>query len=191
MKQKRTIGILMSLGALVVTACSSDNDPTAKSITVNGTGGSSSAPSTGGTAAVLPDAGNADASDDSSMPAEAPSIEGVYTEGSFVHRITSETWYIDTSVFHIKIVNNAEKFLIALGDSNNKYFPNLWNRFDWATDGNNSLRYCETVYDAPTEKQALNTAPANAQNFDTGCAGYSWSILTPIQTTDAGADAGP
>lgn len=191
MKQKRTIGILMSLGALVVTACSSDNDPTAKSITVNGTGGSSSAPSTGGTAAVLPDAGNADAGNDSSVPVDAPSIEGVYTDGYFEQRITADTWYVDVSVFRIKLVNNTEKFVIALNDSKNAYNPNLWSRFDWATNSNNVLIYCQTAYDAATEQEALNTTPANAQDLAKGCDGFPWSPLTPIENTDAGADAGP
>ncbi len=97
---------------------------------------------------------------------------------------------MDTSVFHITIVNNVADFLIAQADSKNQYYASLWNRFDWNVDGNNVLRVCETAYQAATEQEALATPAANAQDFDKGCGGFPWSVLTPIQNGDAGTDAG-
>ncbi len=211
MNSIRTIGVLLIHVTVMVTACSSDNDPKAKSSTTASIGGSSNLQNTGGTAAqstnatssggtsplntggssaASQDAGTSDASADGSVPVAAPSIVGIYTDGYFEHRITSDTWYMDTSTFHITIVNNSEDFLIALADSKNLYFANLWNRFDWNIDSSNVLRICETAYNAATERDALNTLAANAQDFDKGCGGFSWSVLTPIQNGDAGTDAG-
>jgi len=212
MKSMRTIGILLIHVTVMVSACSSANDPKAKSSASASTGGSSNLQNTGGTAAqttnvissggsasplstggsseASQDAGIPDASADSSVPVVAPSIVGIYTDGYFEHRITTDTWYMDTSVFLITIVNNPEDFLIAQADSENQYFANLWNRFDWNIDSSNVLRICETAYNAATEHDALNTPAANAQDFDKGCGGFSWSVLTPIQNGDAGTDAG-
>ena len=213
MKSIRTTGILLVQIATMACACSSDNNPsakstattstggsgnsintggsTAKSTTTTGTGGVTVSFNTGGTTAVLPDAGNSDAAADSAAPAVIPSIVGDYTDAyGEDNRITSDTWYLATSIFHIAIVDNVGKFLIAVADSKNQYSANLWNRFDWNVDGNNVLRYCETVYNASTEQEALDAPAANAQDFDKGCAGFPWSVLTPIQIGDAGADAG-
>ncbi len=116
---------------------------------------------------------------------EAPDIEGTYTDGYFENRITADTWTIGTSVFHIKQVDNQAKYLVAQNDVANAYNPNLWSRFDWAIS--NSLLYvCQTTYDAASEQQAIDTPPANAQDFNTGCGGFPWSTLTPLQDLDAG-----
>lgn len=158
---------------------------------VNSTGGSGGVLGTGGTTTAPSDAGNPNSGADSSASVEAPGIEGIYNDdGYFVDRITADTWYVDVSIFHIKVVNNVDMFLIAQNDASNAYYYSKWSRFDWAWDGNNVLNYCQTAYDAPTEQQALDTARANASDFNNGCDGFSWSTLTPIQNTDAG-DAAP
>jgi hypothetical protein len=208
MKSMSTVGILLVQAGMLVSACSSDKDPTSESTTAGGagggtslrtniggttaasSGGSSASFGTGGTTGISSDASNSDAASDSSVPNAVPSIVGVYTDGFFEHRITADTWYMDTSIFHITIVNNSDNFLIALADSTNLYSPSLWNRFDWNIDGSKVLRICETTYNAATEQQALDTPAADAQDFAKGCGGFAWSVLTPIQIGDAGADAG-
>ena len=143
---------------------------------------------TGGSSSTLLDAGNPNA--DASMSDGVPAIVGNYTDGYFDERISADAWLVGTSVFHIKWINNAGKFLIAQNDSANDYFPSQWSRFDWAWDSHNVLYFCQTAYSAESEQLALDTVPANAQDFAKGCSGFPWSALTALQDLDAGVDAG-
>lgn len=170
MKRLRTVSMILGLFFGHVVGCSSNNNPTTKA----------------------PDAGNSLGGADGSAQVEVPNIQGAYTDnyGQDV-QITASTWLAGTYLFHLELVDNAGKYAIALNDTNNAYYQGLWSRFDWNIDSNNVLRYCQTAYDASTEQQALDTAPANAQDFNGGCAGFAWSILTPVQSADAGTDAAP
>lgn len=180
MKRLRIRGALLGLIAWYSAACSSGKATTSEA---SGSGGNPSF-STGGTLAF--DAGDSGDMTDGSGKLDAPEIEGVYKDDYDTNiRITSDTWYIGTDAFHLAVVNNAIDFAIALNDSNNSYFAGLWSRFDWTTDDNSNLWYCQTAYSEATEQQANQTPRADVQNLDKGCGSFPWSKLTPIADLDA------
>ena len=162
--------VLSSLASWAM-ACTIITNPAGSSDHDAGTGG---APST-----------DIDAGSDASMP--APSIEGSYMDdwGDPIS-ITADTWTFGTvgdaslpSISHLVQVDNANSFAIAHNDVTYSYYPDLWSRFDWAWGTDHALRFCQTVYKAESAEQALQTPAADAQNFDTGCAGFAWSKLIP------------
>ncbi len=177
--------ILLSMTSLAV-ACTSDH----KTSNIFSPDAGNSPKLQPGDAASVPDAGiENDAGIDTSMP--APSIVGSY-EDNFGDpiSITASTWIIGTagdassvpSVFHLVQVDNTNSFAIAQNDAVYSYIPDKWSRFDWAIGSDHVLRFCQTAYAADSAEQALQTPAANAQDFDHGCGGFSWSKLTPAQT---------
>jgi hypothetical protein len=70
--------------------------------------------------------------------------------------------------------------VIALNDEDT-YSPGLWSRFDWTWDADGELYYCQSVYDAETEEAAVEGDDASdASELDAGCAGFSWTMLSPM-----------
>jgi|SRR6478672_1262660 len=111
----------------------------------------------------------------------APSIVGNYLDNyGYPQNITSNKWIMGDSIFTYCQVKNSKNKLIAQNGSSNPYFPNLYSQFDWTTY-ENSLWYCQIVYDAPTPQAAASSPPANSTNPTTGgCAQFPWSKLIPI-----------
>jgi hypothetical protein len=174
MERLRIRDALLGLIAWHSAACSSGKATTSEA---TGSGGNPSF-STGGTLAF--DAGDSGDMTDGSGKVDAPEIEGVYKDNYDTDiRITSDTWYIGTDAFHLAVVDNTIDFAIALNDATNPYFSGLWSRFDWTTDANDSLWYCQTSYSAATEQQAIETPRADVQDLSKGCSTYPWSKLTP------------
>ncbi len=106
-------------------------------------------------------------------------IAGSYTDNwGGTHEITDGSWVQGSSTYHITQFDNDAMFAIAHNDSGNEYNPDLFSRFDWATDGSGQLWYCQTAYAAADEAEALATAAADPTDpATTGCGGFSWTQL--------------
>lgn len=114
----------------------------------------------------------------------APSPEPIAIAGDWIdqwdgpHTVTSETWDMGDALFAIVTYDNDAEFAIAQNDAGNEFSPGLWSRFDWTTDGDGQLWFCQTVFDAASREAAEETAPADPTDpATTGCAGFSWTSL--------------
>ena len=78
--------------------------------------------------------------------------------------------------------DNDANYLIGQNDAVASYAPEKWSRYDWTVDGDGTLWYCNTAYDAETEADALATPAADATDPAAGgCGTFAWSSLTPSE----------
>ena len=188
MKHVRMLGLVVAMAVPMTVGCRSDDDPT-KDPSSQATGGAGGRLATGGSSSIDNAGGNSNATTDSGAQDATPEIAGNYVDdyGS-THQITKSTWVVDTSIFHIAKLDNAQKFLIASNDSNNEWNANLWSRFDWTRNSNGDLYYCQTTYKSASEQEAEMTQRADASDLTKGCGalGFGWTKLTP-EAPDAGS----
>lgn len=116
-------------------------------------------------------------------------IAGLWTDNfGSLHDITTEDWSMSfapleeggersVSLFLFESFSNEERVIIAQNDPNNAFSPSLFSRLDWAWDAD-LLYFCQTSYDSTTAEAAAAVTPADATNFETGCGGFGWSLLT-------------
>ena len=115
-------------------------------------------------------------------PVEKHELIGRYSDsygGS--HIISNTAWfqpseYGDT-IFHITQFDSEKDFIIAQNDAVKSWNPEKWSRFDY-TEKDGRIYYCQVVFDAETEADAL--AVTNADRTDpatSGCSGYPWTEL--------------
>ncbi len=197
MKHVRMLGLVVAI-AFTLTAGCDDNSAVGAAGTGGaggnasdqtggtGAGGSSSVPGTGGASTAGTSASGTTPEADSGTLDLLPEIAGDYSDGYQTHKISRGTWQIDTSVFHITVLDNEKEFLVASNDPNNDYFPGKWSRFDWTRNAAGDLYYCQTAYDAETQQAAENTARPNPQDLTSGCGSFAWTKLVPIGAADAG-----
>jgi hypothetical protein len=113
----------------------------------------------------------------------APATEELAIAGSYTddfdgeHVITSAIW-TNYGVYNISQFDNDDRYVIARNDESNTANPCAWSRFDWTFDGAD-LYYCQSAYDAESEDAALASEPADGDDLEEGCSGFSWSKLTP------------
>jgi hypothetical protein len=192
MKTLKLFLILLTLSLAITTAvgCGDDDDDgsagSGGSAGSAGSAGQADGAGSGGTEADASTGEEPDASTGEQPDAsvEALEIAGTYSDdfgGS--HEITSDSWTqvyeSGTSVFNISQVSNKDSYLIAQNDADNEYNPELWSRFDW-TERDGSLWYCQTVFDAETEQEALDADPADDSDpANGGCGGFAWTELKP------------
>jgi hypothetical protein len=70
---------------------------------------------------------------------------------------------------------------VARNDATNAFNPGLFSRFEWVMAGTD-LYYCQAVFDAADEAAALSAArPDRATPAASGCGGFPWSLLVPIE----------
>ena len=199
MKQLLMLGICLAIVSQLTVGCKSDDDPvtgtggaggvagnaSSQATGGEGLGGNTSDPATGGGGEGGATASNTTPDAASSAVDKVPAIAGTYVDDyGEVIQIAEGIWRIDTSLFHITILNNAQEFLIASNDPNNPWSADLWSRFDWTRDSTGALYYCQTAYGAASQQLAEDTARPSMQNFPKGCGVGSWSKLTP--DADAG-----
>jgi len=197
MENSKTLFLSLILSFAITTAvgCGDDDD--------DGSGGS---PGSAGSAGQADDAGSGGTEADASTGEEPDAstgeepdastgeepdaslaeleIAGTYSDdfqGS--HQITGDSWTqvyeSGTSVFNISQFSNEEGYLIAQNDADNEFNPELWSRFDW-TEKDGTLWYCQSVYDAESEQEALDADPADDSDpANSGCGGFAWSELKP------------
>lgn len=183
MKHVRMLGLIALIAFPLTAGC--DDNSAVGGADAGGVGGNSSKP-TGGT-----DAGGSSATNtqpNGGAPDTIPEVAGTYVDDYGEHvTITADVWQIDTSIYHITILDNAQDYLIAANDEHNPYdTPGTWSRFDWIHDTGDAVYYCQTAYNASSEKAAQDTPRPSLQNFPKGCGVGSWSKLTPTSDVDAG-----
>ena len=117
----------------------------------------------------------------SSLAPVGPDLAGDWVDNwGGTHLIGLDTWVSGDATFHFATVDNVRGSIIAQNDAANPWSPGLWSRFDWTTDGEGQRWFCQTAYDAPSERAAWLTAAADATSPSTGgCGGFSWSALDP------------
>ncbi|HEY5957204.1 MAG TPA: hypothetical protein VIV60_11645 [Polyangiaceae bacterium] len=104
---------------------------------------------------------------------------GVYNDDFGIsHRIAAPAWNVGDDVFTFVAFDAEDDQLVAQNAATNAYFPGLYSRFDWATDADGRLRYCQTVYNAESATAATSVARADESDWEKGCAGFAWSTLT-------------
>jgi hypothetical protein len=123
--------------------------------------------------------------------APAPMLAGEWMDNyGMNHSLTSDQWtqwiagYPEyTYRFDLSQTSNEEGWVTAENHADNPTGAGEWSRFDWtwfdAGDGL-ELWYCQTVFDADTEEDALAAGRADASDpANGGCGGNAWSKLTP------------
>ncbi|MFD0941394.1 hypothetical protein [Pedobacter boryungensis] len=89
-----------------------------------------------------------------------------------------------TSKYHILKWNLEKQYLVAKNDVANKTDGNKYTRIDYMTfTGMEPWKwgFCLTVYDAPTDSIAEQTAYVDRQNPKKGCNGYPFSRMKKIE----------
>lgn len=109
---------------------------------------------------------------------EPLTISGDYTDAfGGAHTITAFSWTMDFGVFHISAFDNDALWLVAQNDEENDYNPGEWSRMDWVRN-EVGLWFCQIVFDAASEVEALETAAAdNSDPATAGCGDFSWTLL--------------
>lgn len=113
-------------------------------------------------------------------------VTGQWTDGyGDAYTIDEHTWVSDYGTWNITQWYAARNFLVAQNDATNSFFPGLWSRFDWATDGAGTLWYCQSAYAAAREADAVEvteadpTDPANGGCGGAYPGGFPWTRLDP------------
>lgn len=108
-----------------------------------------------------------------------PEIEGTWADNfGTTHLIDASVWDQGWSAWDVASFSNLDTHFVAQNRASNPYFPGRWSRFDWAWSAGD-LYYCQTAYDALTERVARETPPADASDLAAGCVGFEWTALTP------------
>jgi hypothetical protein len=121
-----------------------------------------------------------DSGSDNDGGEDALEIIGSYTDdfgGS--HEISTDTWTMDgIGVFHLSSFDNEAGYVVAQNDADNEYNADQWSRMDWTYDGDD-LYFCQPVFDAESEEDAVDAPGADADDLATGCGTFAWSQLSP------------
>lgn len=112
-----------------------------------------------------------------------PDLAGVWLdEWATAHEIDEQSWAQRAPFFsgdwEISRYSNLQRTIVARNAATNAFFPGDWSRFDWTEQGGD-VYYCQTAYAAASEWEARSTPPADAGDLASGCAGFSWTLLTP------------
>lgn len=88
------------------------------------------------------------------------------------HEIQETSWATSSpfgdALYHIELYDDEARWVIALGDETNEFFPGLYNKFDWHWEGD-ALYYCTAVYDAASAEEAMAAPDADPGDLITGC----------------------
>ncbi len=108
-------------------------------------------------------------------------IVGTYTDNWLGTQIVSDdSWDSGTGyTFSISQYDNNAAFLLAQNDETNdpQYGnPGKWSKFQWTTNENGGLYYCQSIFDAASEEDAMG-ANADASDLSMGCGGFAWTEL--------------
>jgi hypothetical protein len=143
------------------------------------------APDTGSDDASDTDASDSSSSDSSSSDtgstsaADGIEIAGGWSDGFGTHDITDTSWVStygrDVFPYTITQYDNDGDFAIAQDDA-----AGTWTRYDWLFL-DDELWYCTTAFGLASEDEAVATPAADGSDpANGGCAGFSWSPLTPL-----------
>jgi hypothetical protein len=98
--------------------------------------------------------------------------------------ITETTWSDGYGfVFNISQIDNEMGYLLAQNDmgnndiyENDEDFGGLWSKFQWTLNENGGLYYCQSIYNASSEEDAMG-ANADPADLEMGCGGFGWTEL--------------
>lgn len=126
------------------------------------------------------DTAGPDDTGDTGEPIEPPALEliGSWTDAyGGNHLIDADTWTTDYSGYTISQFDNDAGWVVAQNDSTNGWNPDLWSKFQWATDSAGELFYCQIAFDAADEQAAIDTPDADVTDMVSGCNGFGWSQI--------------
>lgn len=116
-----------------------------------------------------------------------PLPTGVFTDDyDSRHDISSESWTQD-STYRYVFVQHLDRTVIARNDSLNPSEGGLYSRIDWITLSDNlpyTWAFCLTAYDATDFQAALDMPPADGTAPMTGCNGFPFTRMQPVNTTN-------
>ena len=104
-----------------------------------------------------------------------------------VHIISNSVWDQGqmSGKFNIKYFDNENDVIIAQNDKSNAYSAEKWSRFDYVSV-DSKIFVCQIVYDKSTQKEAMDAAPADKNNLDTGCNDFGWTEI--VKTVEGSID---
>lgn len=138
-------------------------------------------------------------SSDDAAPAEAtppPEVLGTFEDDYGIrYVVTTDEWtQLPSSRLRIERWVPNERYLIAQNDSSHPTEPNLWTRIDWidleALDleamgisefGPYRWAFCLSAYDAESAEAAEATDTTNPEEPLTGCNGFPFSRMKPVE----------
>ncbi len=110
-------------------------------------------------------------------------ITGRFLDGfGGMHSIDNVAWLQEgegyRSVFHMVSFDNDAAIAVFQNDAANGFAPGLFSRFEWVLGDNDSVWYCQIVYDAASAELALEApAPDPTDLEGMGCAGFAWTSM--------------
>ncbi len=169
-------------------ACGDDGEPS------NETGADTSADTSGdvgtteqaGSTSPTPGTGATDSTGEAALEIAGSWFEDFGDGTGITHNIDEDSWDqlsdFGDSLFAIDSYDNPGRWVVALGDANNEFNPNLYSKFNWAWDDDSDvLYYCTAVFDAQTVEAAQAAPDADSADLMTGCGGFPWSRLSPAE----------
>jgi hypothetical protein len=109
------------------------------------------------------------------------------------YHLSPDLWHQrPDSRYHVVQWDSVGQYLIARNDATNPADGNLWTRIDWLPlEGMPPWEwaFCLTVWNAPSEDEARETAPADRSSPRTGCGGFPFSRMRRMVET--GSAPGP
>lgn len=132
---------------------------------------------------------NAPVTGDSDISADVDSTDvvgGIAVAGSWVdnfgfdHDITETSWesYGSETPVGLTQYDNAGQWTVGQNHPEDQFFPSDWSRFDWTWDADDQLWFCQTVFSANSEEEALAADAADTSDVaNSGCGGSAWSQL--------------
>jgi hypothetical protein len=103
---------------------------------------------------------------------------GVYQDSlGSTHHVDASAWTVDSDRFDWVEFDAINDTATAKNAPSNRASAGKFSRFDWATDEDGQLRYCQTVLDAKTAAEASAAGRADESDWKKGCAGDAWSVL--------------
>ena len=127
------------------------------------------------------------------LPEMSP-VSGQYLDSyGTMHTITRRAWNMGDDAFDIVYADGDDESgaHVARNSDDNSYFPGMWSRFDWTTDGAGDTWYCQQAYAEASFDDALAVAaPDDSDPAVTGCGlppyAFSWTRLDAVSFDLAG-----
>lgn len=117
-------------------------------------------------------------------PPDTLNILGTFNDDfGFTHIISNDYWATLGSGhggFEIIEVHTQSLYLLAQNSAKNDFNPSLYSRFEWTTPDSGSFSYCQSAYDAASLDTSRPGTLADKTNLTSGCAGFPWSLLSPV-----------
>ncbi|MCB9521532.1 MAG: hypothetical protein H6698_07145 [Myxococcales bacterium] len=129
--------------------------------------------------------GDVDLDTDTDATPAALEILGEYDTdwGGFL-RVTDTTigsrWYGGDEVPISRYDNDAD-LLVGQNRADDPWNPGKWSKFQWIPRDDGGYFWCQSVYSAETEAEALEAEGADVADVDAGCGGFAWSVITAGQ----------